>query len=150
MSYAGEKLENSLMFERRYISELMLMASGNVSKAAEIGEMDRKHLHNLLKKHEISRSGFKGPEPDPMKLWAVSAGDGAQFWVAARSCTSATRAVIDQVERDGSSPVDSFSVRFVPSGTDPLAKFPDGTMLGMRAIVRGCKRTTIIADKGVK
>ncbi len=40
-------------FERRYVTWLLARARGNISQAARDGDMDRKYLHKLLKKHGV-------------------------------------------------------------------------------------------------
>jgi transcriptional regulator with GAF, ATPase, and Fis domain len=46
-------------FERRYVKWLLGRHSGNVSAAAREAKMDRKHLHDIAKKH-----GLRGSEGD--------------------------------------------------------------------------------------
>jgi transcriptional regulator with GAF, ATPase, and Fis domain len=52
------KFENE--FERRYVKWLLGRHGGNVSAAARDAKMDRKHLHDVAKKH-----GLRGSEHDP-------------------------------------------------------------------------------------
>ncbi|MBA2544687.1 MAG: two-component system response regulator GlrR, partial [Deltaproteobacteria bacterium] len=40
-------------FERAYVTRLMREAEGNVSKAARIARMDRSHLIDLIRRHDI-------------------------------------------------------------------------------------------------
>jgi DNA-binding NtrC family response regulator len=46
-------------FERRYVKWLLARHGGNVSAAARDAKMDRKHLHDMAKKH-----GLRGADPD--------------------------------------------------------------------------------------
>jgi DNA-binding NtrC family response regulator len=41
-------------WERGWVAELLKRASGNVSRAAKIGQLDRVSLHRLMKKHGIA------------------------------------------------------------------------------------------------
>ncbi|MBI2896415.1 MAG: sigma 54-dependent Fis family transcriptional regulator [Deltaproteobacteria bacterium] len=41
-------------FERRYLTELLAASGGNVTRAAQAADIDRRHLHRLLAKHGIS------------------------------------------------------------------------------------------------
>ena len=46
-------------FEREYISNLLLLTEGNVSKAAELAGKYRADFYELLKKHNLNPSDFK-------------------------------------------------------------------------------------------
>jgi DNA-binding NtrC family response regulator len=48
-------------FERNYLAALLDAASGNVSKAARNGGMDRMYLHRLIQKHGLRTA----PRPPP-------------------------------------------------------------------------------------
>jgi len=47
-------------FEREYISNLLFVTEGNVSKAAELAGKYRADFYELLKKHNLNPSDFKG------------------------------------------------------------------------------------------
>jgi DNA-binding NtrC family response regulator len=47
-------------FERRYVSWLLERHHGNISAAAREARMDRKHLHDLAKKHGLRGRGSNG------------------------------------------------------------------------------------------
>jgi DNA-binding NtrC family response regulator len=40
-------------FEKSYLSDLLLRAKGNLSQAARIAGVERKHLYKLLDKHDL-------------------------------------------------------------------------------------------------
>jgi two-component system response regulator GlrR len=46
-------------FEKGYISNLLLLTEGNVSKAAELAGKYRADFYELLKKHNLNPSDFK-------------------------------------------------------------------------------------------
>lgn len=41
-------------FERTYLTRLMKLSDGNITRAAEVAGMDRKNLYDLLKKHDLA------------------------------------------------------------------------------------------------
>jgi transcriptional regulator with GAF, ATPase, and Fis domain len=58
-SYRETRAKYDAEFERRYVKWLLGRHSGNVSAAAREAKMDRKHLHDIAKKH-----GLRGTEPE--------------------------------------------------------------------------------------
>jgi transcriptional regulator with GAF, ATPase, and Fis domain len=58
-SYRETRAKYDSEFERRYVKWLLGRHAGNVSAAAREAKMDRKHLHDMAKKH-----GLRGPEPE--------------------------------------------------------------------------------------
>lgn len=58
-SYRDTRAKYDAEFERRYVRWLLGRHGGNVSAAAREAKMDRKHLHDMAKKH-----GLRGSEPD--------------------------------------------------------------------------------------
>lgn len=53
LSYGETRKIFDLEFERRYVSWLLVRHEGNISAAAREARMDRKHLHDLAKKHGL-------------------------------------------------------------------------------------------------
>ena len=53
-SYRHNKERWNDAFERRYLGWLLQRTGGNISRAAREADMDRKHLHKLLKKHGLA------------------------------------------------------------------------------------------------
>jgi DNA-binding NtrC family response regulator len=53
LSYGQTRRIFELEFERRYVSWLLVRHQGNISAAAREARMDRKHLHDLAKKHGL-------------------------------------------------------------------------------------------------
>ena len=49
-------------FERVYVTHMLKRHGGNVSSAAREGHMDRKHFHDICKKHGITRAKLLGDE----------------------------------------------------------------------------------------
>jgi transcriptional regulator with GAF, ATPase, and Fis domain len=58
-SYRETRARYEGEFERRYVKWLLARHAGNVSAAARDAKMDRKHLHDMAKKH-----GLRGPDPE--------------------------------------------------------------------------------------
>ena len=58
-SYRETRARYDSEFEKRYVKWLLARHSGNVSAAAREARMDRKHLHDMAKKH-----GLRGPETE--------------------------------------------------------------------------------------
>ncbi len=58
-SYRDTRAKYDAEFERAYVRWLLGRHHGNVSAAAREAKMDRKHLHDLAKKH-----GLRGSDPD--------------------------------------------------------------------------------------
>jgi DNA-binding NtrC family response regulator len=54
-TYREAKAEVVDEFERRYLTELLARAKGNVSEAARLADMSRVHLTKLLQQYEIAR-----------------------------------------------------------------------------------------------
>jgi DNA-binding NtrC family response regulator len=40
-------------FERRFLGDLLEGSGGNISRAAQKAQMDRKHLRELMKKYDL-------------------------------------------------------------------------------------------------
>jgi len=59
-SYGQTRSMFEAQFERRYVSWLLTRHSGNISAAAREARMDRKHLHDLAKKHGLRGRGPAG------------------------------------------------------------------------------------------
>jgi len=58
-SYRETRAKYDSEFERRYVKWLLARHSGNISAAAREAKMDRKHLHDMAKKH-----GLRGNEAE--------------------------------------------------------------------------------------
>jgi DNA-binding NtrC family response regulator len=58
-SYRETRAKYDADFERRYVKWLLARHAGNVSAAAREAKMDRKHLHDMAKKH-----GLRGQDPE--------------------------------------------------------------------------------------
>jgi transcriptional regulator with GAF, ATPase, and Fis domain len=56
-SYRETRAKYDAEFERRYVKWILARHGGNVSAAARDAKMDRKHLHDMAKKH-----GLRGPD----------------------------------------------------------------------------------------
>lgn len=60
-SFSTAKAETIDAFEKRYLSELLCRTGGNVTRAAEYAEKERRTLGKLLKKHGLEPSSFQKP-----------------------------------------------------------------------------------------
>ena len=60
LSYGQTRSAFESEFERRYVSWLLERHHGNISAAAREARMDRKHLHDLAKKHGLRGRGSNG------------------------------------------------------------------------------------------
>jgi DNA-binding NtrC family response regulator len=60
LSYGQTRSAFECDFERRYVSWLLERHHGNISAAAREARMDRKHLHDLAKKHGLRGRGTNG------------------------------------------------------------------------------------------
>ncbi len=60
LSYGQTRSAFESDFERRYVSWLLERHHGNISAAAREARMDRKHLHDLAKKHGLRGRGSSG------------------------------------------------------------------------------------------
>ena len=58
-SYRETRAKYDSEFEKRYVKWLLARHAGNVSAAARDAKMDRKHLHDMAKKH-----GLRGQDPE--------------------------------------------------------------------------------------
>jgi DNA-binding NtrC family response regulator len=53
VSFRDAKEEAIARFERRYLRELLAAHQGNLSRAARAVRMDRNHLRDLARRHEV-------------------------------------------------------------------------------------------------
>jgi hypothetical protein len=60
LSYGQTRAAFDSEFEIRYVSWLLSRHHGNISAAAREARMDRKHLHDLAKKHGLRGPGVAG------------------------------------------------------------------------------------------
>ncbi len=61
LSYGQTRAAFESDFEQRYVSWLIGRHGGNISAAAREARMDRKHLHDLAKKHGLRGRGPSQP-----------------------------------------------------------------------------------------
>lgn len=59
-SYRQTRAAFEADFEQRYVAWLLARHTGNISAAAREARMDRKHLHDLAKKHGLRGRGSVG------------------------------------------------------------------------------------------
>ena len=60
LSYGQTRSAFECDFEKKYVSWLLERHHGNISAAAREARMDRKHLHDLAKKHGLRGRGTSG------------------------------------------------------------------------------------------
>lgn len=63
-SFREAKLRVVESFERAYLADLLKKSSGNITHAAQVADMDRKNLQDLLKKHGLAASDYAGNAPE--------------------------------------------------------------------------------------
>lgn len=51
--YRENRAAADAAFEKGFVAELLASTNGNISAAARSVQMDRKHLHDLAKKHDL-------------------------------------------------------------------------------------------------
>ena len=54
LSFRTAKTRASSLWERRYLSELLIANGGNITAAARAGQMNRSHLSELLRRHGLT------------------------------------------------------------------------------------------------
>ena len=59
--FRGAKREMVQQFERDYLESLLRSCEGNVTRAAEVAEMDRSSLQRLIRKHGLQARSFRKP-----------------------------------------------------------------------------------------
>jgi len=53
------------IFEKEYITQLLIQAKGNISRAAKLAQMPRQNLHLKIKKHKIKAETIRSSRPVP-------------------------------------------------------------------------------------
>ena len=64
LSYGETKAAILAEFERRYIGYLIETYHGNISLAARSVRMDRKHLTDLIRKHQLEEVRYSAAAPN--------------------------------------------------------------------------------------
>ncbi len=59
-------------FEKEYVTKLLNMTNGNVSKAAKLAGMPRQNLHIKIKKHHLKRNTDKENQSDKKSSYALA------------------------------------------------------------------------------
>ncbi len=58
------------IFEKEYITQLLIQAKGNISRAAKLAQMPRQNLHLKIKKHRIKADTIRSSRPLPESVTA--------------------------------------------------------------------------------
>lgn len=59
LSFGTAKMRAIDRFERAYLTALLRLTDGNVSKAARKADMDRMHLHRMITRYGIDVASFR-------------------------------------------------------------------------------------------
>jgi DNA-binding NtrC family response regulator len=81
LPYVEAKQAVLAAFEQRYLRDLITRAEGNISAAARISGLDRKHLRTLLRRHALIDSadggdGRDGDDSSDESVGGDSSGEG--------------------------------------------------------------------------
>ena len=60
VSFREAKARAVEAFERRYIEQLLMQSEGNISRAARVAQKNRRAFFELLRRHEIDATRYRG------------------------------------------------------------------------------------------
>jgi DNA-binding NtrC family response regulator len=69
MSFRAAKMRATAAWEQQYVQELIELHTGNISKAARAARMDRSHLRELIRRHNLTIPGRERDETDTGTPW---------------------------------------------------------------------------------